>query len=185
MKIEIDVTRWLDPNDDYSIEMLAPGSPMVPLVQQLEKITLVNLVSHLRTHHPDDSRAVALLLEAIDETCGTAAYRDVVHELGGREPLAALIREVGMTCLLRDGKPRTEIGAALWGFILDPGGGAERFLRRYCGARRRRGPGASPPPRAAPGAKITAAEPTVSSLKTPSSLADRRPDRPLHTADGR
>lgn len=112
MKIEIDVTRWLDPNDNYSIEMLNPGSPMLPLVQSLERITLVNLVSHLRTHHSEDSRTVALLLEAIDETCGTAAYREVVRELSDREPLAALIKDVGMACLLREGKPRSEVGAA-------------------------------------------------------------------------
>ncbi len=111
MKIEIDVTRWMDPCDDYAVEMLAPGSPMLPLVESVERMTLVNLVDHLRSHHGQDSRAVAQLLEAIDETCGTATYREVVRELSDREPLGELIKDLGMD-LLWHGERSTEAGAA-------------------------------------------------------------------------
>lgn len=112
MKIEIDVTRWLDPCDNYSIEMLAPGSPVLPMVQSLERTTLVNLVAHLRTHHQEDTRAVALLLEGIDETCGTSVYREVLRELGEREPLGDLIKEFAAELIFNDNDPKEKAGAA-------------------------------------------------------------------------
>jgi hypothetical protein len=111
MKIEIDVNRWLDPSDNYAIELLAPGSAMLPLVESVERMTLVNLVDYLRTHRRDDARVVPLVLEAIDETCGAAMYRDVVRELSEREPLGDLIKGLGMGLLL-NGERTVEVGAA-------------------------------------------------------------------------
>ncbi|MCC6311624.1 MAG: hypothetical protein IT345_12030 [Trueperaceae bacterium] len=111
MKMTIDLTRWMDPCDDYAVEMLAPGSPLLPMVQDLERNTLVNLVAHVRMKHREDTRAVALLLEAIDETCGTQAYRDVLRELGERESIGDLIKQMA-GALIGTGEDNSQVGAA-------------------------------------------------------------------------